>query len=194
MLPMMNNILAGLTTEQRNLLVGGTIVIGNATLSALSILAITGITPPQFRVLGDQTSAIGLNCYIHYPGVNVSSSGFLGVNTTTPNAPLTVNGAISKSITSVSSDTTLDISHYTVLVDTTAGNVVITLPVNSSSVSGRMYRIKNIGTNPANVVNVDPGASTIDGASGYFQIPYGLAYSSATIVLQSDGTNWWFMW
>ena len=168
------------------------ILIGIGTLGGLG--AVLAITPPQFRVLGNQSASVGANCYIHYPGVNVGTRGFLGVNTTTPNAPLTVAGAVSQSIINVSSDTTLDISHYTVLVDTTAGNVVITLPVNSSSVSGRMYRIKNIGTNPANVVNVDPGASTIDGASGYFQIPYGLAYSSATIVLQSDGANWWFMW
>jgi hypothetical protein len=188
-----NNILSGLTTEQRNLLVGGTIVIGNTTLTALPIVALTSITPPQFRVAGNQTASNGLNCYIHYPGVNVSSTGFLGVNTTTPNAPLTVSGAISKSITLVSNNITLDISHYTVLVDTTASNRTITLPVNSTSITGRMYRIKNVGTNPSNVVNIDPGSSTIDGTAGLFPIPYGLGYSSASVVLQSDGANWWFM-
>ena len=188
-----NNILSALTTEQRNMLVGGTLVIGNTTLSALPILAITGITPPQFQVAGNYSGTVGLNCYIHFPGVNLSTSGFLGINTTTPNAPLTVNGAVSHSITSVSSNTTLDISHYTVLVNTTASNVAITLPVNSSSIKGRMYRIKNIGTNPANVVNVNPGSSTIDGSAGLFQIPYGLGYNTASAVLQSDGSGWWFM-
>ncbi len=189
-----NNILAGLTTEQRNMLVGGTLVIGNTTLSALKILAITAITPPQFQVAGNYSNTVGLNCYIHYPGVNLTSTGFLGVNTTTPNAPMSINGAVSLSILSVSSNITLDISHYTVLVDTSANNVTITLPVNSSSVTGRMYRIKNIGTNPANVVNIDPGSSTIDGSAGIFPIPYGLGYNSASVVLQSDGANWWFMW
>ena len=188
-----NNILSSLTTEQRNLLIGGTIVIGNTTLS-LPILAITSITPPQFQVAGDYSATVGLNCYIHFPGVNISTTGFLGVNTTTPNAPLCINGAISKSIINVSSNITLDISHYTILVDTTATNVWITLPVNSSSTTGRIYRIKNIGTNPSNIVNVDPGSSTIDGTAGLFSIPYGLGYSTASIVLQSDGANWWFMW
>jgi hypothetical protein len=188
-----NNILAALTTEQCNLLIGGTLVIGNATLSALPILAITSITPPQFCVAGNQSGSVGLKCYIHYPGINVSSDGFLGVNTTTPNAPLSINGAVSQSITHVSSNTTLNISHYTVLVDTTAGNVVITLPTNSSSITGRMYRIKNVGTNPANVVNVNPGASTIDGSGGLFTIPYGLGYNSASVILQSDGAGWWFL-
>jgi hypothetical protein len=189
-----NNILASLTTEQRNMLIGGTLVIGNTTLSALPILAITAITPPQFQVAGNYAGTVGLNCYIHYPGVNLSTSGLLGVNTTTPNAPLTVNGAVSYSIANVSNNITLDISHYTVLVNTTASNVAITLPVNSSSITGRMYRIKNIGTNPANVVNVNPGSSTIDGSAGIFQIPYGLGYSTASVVLQSDGSGWWFMW
>ncbi len=188
-----NNILSSLTTEKRNMLVGGTIVIGNSTLTALPILAITGIIPPQFRVAGNQTASNGLNCYIHYPGVNLTTSGFLGVNTTTPNAPLTISGAISKSISKVSSDTTLDISYYTLLVDTTASNVAITLPSNSSTISGRMYRIKNIGTNPAYLVNINPGSSTIDGTSGLFSIPYGLGYNSSSVVLQSDGTDWWFM-
>ena len=189
-----NNILSSLTTEQRNLLIGGTIVIGNTTLSALPILAITSITPPQFQVAGNYSDTVDLNCYIHFPGVNISTTGFLGVNTTTPNAPLCINGAISKSIINVSSNITLDISHYTILVDTTATNVWITLPVNSSSTTGRIYRIKNIGTNPSNIVNVDPGSSTIDGTAGLFSIPYGLGYSTASIVLQSDGANWWFMW
>ena len=188
-----NNILTALTTEQRNLLIGGTIVIGNTSLSALPILAITSITPPQFQVAGNYSSTVGLNCYIHFPGVNISNTGFLGVNTTTPNAPLCINGAISKSILSVSSNISLDISHYTVLVDTTAANVGITFPVSSSSTTGRMYRIKNIGTNPSNVVNVDPGSSTIDGTAGLFTIPYGLGSSSASVVLQTDGANWWFM-
>jgi hypothetical protein len=187
-----NNILSSLTTEQRNMLVGGTLVIGNTTLSALKILAITSIIPPQFQVAGNYSGTVGLNCYIHYPGVNLTSNGFLGVNTTTPNAPLSINGAISKSITNVSSNITLDISHYTVLVDTTASNVGITLPVNSSSVTGRMYRLKNIGTNPANVVNVNPGSSTIDGTAGLFPIPYGLGFNSFSVVLQSDGAGWWF--
>ena len=187
-----NNILSSLTTEQRNMLVGGTLVIGNTSLSALKILAITSIIPPQFQVAGNYSGTVGLNCYIHYPGVNLTSNGFLGVNTTTPNAPLSINGAISTSILSVSSNITLDISHYTVLVDTTASNVGITLPVNSSSVTGRMYRIKNIGTNPANVVNVNPGSSTIDGTAGLFPIPYGLGFNSFSVVLQSDGAGWWF--
>ena len=188
-----NNILSSLTTEQRNMIIGGTLVIGNATLSALNILAITAIIPPTFRVAGNYSNTVGLKCYIHYPGVNLTSNGFLGVNTTTPNAPLSINGAISQSIINVSSNTTLDISHYTVLVNTTSGNVVITLPVNSTSITGRMYRIKNIGTNPANVVNVNPGSSTIDGTAGLLPIPYGLGFSSSSLVLQSDGVNWWFL-
>jgi hypothetical protein len=189
-----NNILAGLSMEQLNMLVGGTLVIGNTTLSALQILAITAITPPQFQVAGNYSGTVGLNCYIHYPGVNLTSNGFLGVNTTTPNAPLSIKGAISQSILQVSSNITLDISHYTILGNTTASNLTISLPVNSSSIAGRMYRIKNIGTTPANVINVDPGSSTIDGSAGIFQIPYGLGYNSTSVILQSDGAGWWFLW
>jgi hypothetical protein len=191
-----NNILSALTTEKRILLIGGTIVIANTTLSAFVILAITSTVPPIFRVAGNQTSvvSVGQSCYVNYPGVNVNATGFLGVNTTSPNAPLTINGAVSQSITKVTSNTTIDISYYTVLVDTTASNITITLPTNSSSITGRMYRIKNIGTNPANIVNVDPGSSTIDGSSGLFSISQGLGFSSSASVFHSDGTDWWFLW
>jgi len=190
-----NNILSALTTEKRILLIGGTIVIANTTLSAFVILAITSTVPPIFRVAGNQTSvvSVGQSCYVNYPGVNVNATGFLGVNTTSPNAPLTINGAVSQSITKVTSNTTIDISYYTVLVDTTASNITITLPTNSSSITGRMYRIKNIGTNPANIVNVDPGSSTIDGSSGLFSISQGLGFSSSASVFHSDGTDWWFL-
>jgi hypothetical protein len=120
-----------------------------------------------------------------------SSSGFMGVNTTNPSAPLSVHGAMSHSITTTTSNLTVDILNYTVLGDTTTGNITITLPLNSSAITGRMYKFKNIGGNNLIIVpNVDGGL--IDGA-GNMTLPTGLGLSSSIATLQSDGINWWFV-
>jgi predicted RecA/RadA family phage recombinase len=91
-------------------------------------------------------------------------------------------------ITSVAIDTTLGATHYTVLVDATAGAVVITLPTAASALAGgigRVYNVKKTDVS-ANTVTVDGNASeTIDGATTQVLTAQ---YQSMTI--QSNGTTW----
>ncbi len=91
-------------------------------------------------------------------------------------------------IASISTDTTLSAAHHTVLVDATAGNVVITLPTAASAFSGgigRVYNVKKVDAS-ANTVTVDgSGAETIDGAATQVLTDQ---YQSMTI--QSNGTSW----
>ena len=89
--------------------------------------------------------------------------------------------AVRKPITTLSSDTTLDETHYTVLVDTSGGDVTITLPTN---VNGRIYNIKKI-TSDANIVSL---SGTIDGVSSKI---LNIQYESITI--QNETTNWWIL-
>jgi hypothetical protein len=123
---------------------------------------------------------------VHYPGVNITTAGFMGVNTTSPTAPLSVSGAITHSINTITTNTTLDISHHTVLCNTTAGVIIVTLPTNDISIKGRIYKIKRIG---GNTVNINTNGSSIDGTSPTYSLTSIYQY----ITIQSDGTNWWIV-
>lgn len=177
-----NNIFPN-TTEGQQLLKGGTCVVGNSTLTTGTILSITAIN--QFTVSGNFTAWIGNNIYVHYPGLNVSGqNGYIGVNTTAMNSPLSVYGAISTSINTITSDTTLDASYYTVLCQG-HGVLKVTLPTNSPSLVGRMYRVKNIY---ATKVIVDGNGSNIDGNP-----IYNITGATGFNTFQSDGANWWIV-
>jgi hypothetical protein len=71
-------------------------------------------------------------------------------------------------------------------VDTTAGNVTLTLPT-AASMKGRVLIVKKISTPDVNLVTLDGnGAETIDGATTYvFNIPL------MSVSLISDGAAWW---
>lgn len=116
--------------------------------------------------------------------MNMSPAGLLGVNTSTPTSRLHVGGSVAMPITTVTSTTTLDATHYKILVDATSGAVTINLPA-ASSCAGRIYVIKKIDAS-ANAVTID-GNSTdpIDGAPTQ---SIGTQWSSYTI--QSNGTAW----
>lgn len=71
-----------------------------------------------------------------------------------------------------------------ILVDTTGGNVTITLP-DATRISGKMYRIKRL-TGGVNTLTVaGSGASTIDGAAS---ISMPAQWASKTLI--TDGTDW----
>ena len=87
-------------------------------------------------------------------------------------------------ITSVNVDTTLDDTHFTVLVDASGGNRTITLPA-AAGIGGRYYNIKKTDSS-INTVTIDGnGAETIDGKTTKVITTQ---YENATI--QSDGVNW----
>ena len=98
-----NNIFSTLTTGLRELLIGGVVIIQNDILTTATITEINANN--QLTVEGDLTTWDGYQIYIHAPGLNVSNLnsgyGFLGVGTTTPTTPLSVNGAITTSITTI---------------------------------------------------------------------------------------------
>lgn len=95
---------------------------------------------------------------------------------------------LSPRISTVSADTALDVTYYTVLVDATAGNRLITLPSAASAFSagvGRIYNIKKIDSS-ANTVTVDGnGDETLDGEATLVLVEQ---YQSVTI--QSNGSAW----
>jgi len=109
--------------------------------------------------------------------VIVTSTGNVGIGTTTPNSTLSVEGSISGKVTVVTSGVTLDESYYTVLANSSS-NMTITLPNPSSSNVGRTYIIKNINT----------GVLTISGSiEGSSQI---VLRQRESVELISNGSTW----
>lgn len=136
-----NNIFSGLTAEQKKMFIGGSVVVENDSLTRANIISINANN--QLTVDTDLSTYVGNIIHIHYAGLNVNgSNGFTGVNTINPQSVLSVNGSISLPIVKTTLDITLDCTNYTVICDTTGGNITVTLPVNSSNLIGRIYVIK----------------------------------------------------
>lgn len=117
--------------------------------------------------------------------VRITSSGNVGIGTTSPETKLTVDGPIS-----LKGPSTINAATYTVatadssLIFTTT-NCTITLPA-ASSFPGRIIYIKNITANSVTSAssNVVPLASSSAGTAVL------AATAGKFAMLQSDGTNW----
>jgi hypothetical protein len=180
-----NNIFSNLVTqEQRNLYIGGSVVVENTTLTRATIVSVNASN--QITVNTDLSAFVGNVIHVHVAGLNVIGSGvtagFTGVNTTTPTSVLSVNGSVSLPIISTSSNITLNLNNYTVICNTSLNTVIVTLPTNSSSILGRIYIIKKTSTNFTCTLDTIDSA-LIDGANSYIFTNF--------VQVQSDGTNWW---
>lgn len=115
----------------------------------------------------------------------------IGINAPTPNSTLQVNGSFSASIVNVAADYAVLDNDYTILVDTSAGDITLTLPAASADNKGRIYNITNIAydSNPTagiivnNVLDRGQPLGTLNTANAAFAI-----YNFS---VQSDGNNWY---
>jgi hypothetical protein len=113
--------------------------------------------------------------------------GKLGVGGA-PNAnTLNVNGSLGLNVTSITTTTALDATHYTVLCDATSGAITVNLPT-AASATRRVYIIKKTDVS-ANAITIDGnGSETIDGATTQ-SLPTQWAY----FTIQSNGTAWFII-
>ena len=127
------------------------------------------------------TATTGLT---HY-GITITPVAALsGFATATPLSTLETARSFAANTTALSANTTLDSSHYAVMVDATSGNITITLPA-ASGCTKRIYIIKKIDSSANTITIARTGANTIDGAtSKVINVQY------AGYGLQSDGTNY----
>ena len=104
------------------------------------------------------------------------------------NSTVQVEGSLSMTIKTVSSNYTATAADNTILANTTSGAVTITLPA-PANISGRIYTIKKIGTGGIdNELTISPASGTIDGGSSF------VIYNDWTfITLQTDGSNWYII-
>lgn len=112
------------------------------------------------------------------------TSGNVGVATNAPTSRLHVGGSFALPITTVTTTTTLDATHGTVVVNNTGGAATINLPT-AVGISGRIYVIKKISGAALNVTIDGAGAELIDGAATKTLT---LQYSS--MIIQSDNVGW----
>ena len=111
----------------------------------------------------------------------IDKTGNVGIGTPTPFSKLHLAGSIATPTVAVSANTTLDNSHAVVRVNTTAGNITLTLPA-AATATGRIYHvIKTDNSNNNIVFSVaimhNGGTTTTTNIPGSHRI-------------QSDGTNW----
>ena len=179
----------GFTIEQQNMFRGGSLIVENAdyTTCTIEYLNTEGGINNQLTVNTNLSAYVGKTVTVHYAGLNVvKSSGFIGINTSNPGSVLGVNGSLSLPIITISNNIDLDCTHYTVICNTNGGIITITLPTNSNFISGRIYIIKNMGSNH---IHINPAGRNIDTTPGIHIMDTYLA----SLQLQSDGTDWWII-
>lgn len=88
----------------------------------------------------------------------------------------------------ITTDYTATLADDVILVDTTSGDITLTLP--SVHPVGKRYTVKHkagvIATDPLNIVSND--GDTIDGLLNF---PF--TVDKQAIILHSDGTNWFIL-
>lgn len=104
----------------------------------------------------------------------------VGVNTNSPKSNFEVNGSVGQTITTITTNTTLDETQSIVICNNGSNPITVTLPT-VSLCSGRIYTIKKSATTTAIVVV----SGTIDGTSNIT-----LSETSEAVTLFSNGTEW----
>lgn len=114
----------------------------------------------------------------------IVESGLNGFGKSTPVSTLETGGSFGSPVTAITTNTTLNVSHSTLICDTSAGSITLTLPA-ANTCTGRIYNIKKKVV--ANNLVIDPnGAELIDLAATLT-----LTAALDKRIIQSDGTQWW---
>jgi hypothetical protein len=94
-------------------------------------------------------------------------------------------------IESVSANTTLGITHHTLLVDATSGNKTITLPVASATnVNGRYYVVIKSDSSANTVTVTRAGSDTIEGAT---TVVLTAQYQKTKLQAYGAGSIWYIL-
>lgn len=116
--------------------------------------------------------------------ISFGSMAQVGIATTTPLSTFEVNGSNGQSITTVSSDLTLDATHSVIVCNNGAVPKTITLPT-SVGIKGRIYNIKRSESSSANITIATSSSQMIDGEPNII-----LSHAKESISLISDGADW----
>jgi len=135
-------------------------------------------------VIGNSTNNKSLIFYTTTSSTNtermeITGAGNVGVGNITPNSTFEVSGSVGYSITTTSTNITLDATHYTVII--TGSTPTVTLPAAGATNTRRVYV----------VVNQTGGARTISTYKDFAGANATTVAANSSITVQSDGTNWY---
>ena len=173
----------------------GFVVFNNNAKNASTINTITDTT----NLIVDDTNtsiATATDMDIYLPGLNVDTNGYVGIGSSKMNSKLQVGGAIAtpiKEIVFSQSPYNISIEDSTILVNSTDGDITVTLPnltnlVTSNRIKGRIYVIKRIVSSSNNLTINTFGSETIDGSASYTSLTL-----NKSITVQTDGDNWFII-
>ena len=170
----------GLVSTGAQTLAGAKTFADSITLAGGKSLTFTGSTSGTVTV----TPAASTTAYsLTLPAAKATTAG--QVLSSDTNGVLSWATTNTMSINTISSATTLNATHYTVLCDANSAGFTVTLPA-ASTCTGRIYRLikKDVTSNTITLsiaISIPGSASTIT----TFNVP------GEVLLIQSDGTNWY---
>jgi hypothetical protein len=106
----------------------------------------------------------------------------IGVNTSTPNSTLDIQGSLGYKYNTITAATTLNQTHNVVFCN--SGPYTVTLPAAASN-AGKVYYIKNISSTNVTITLDGNASETIDGST-----TYGLGLYKHAVRIICDGSKW----
>ncbi len=116
--------------------------------------------------------------------MRVDETGKLGVNTTTPNSSVQINGSFATALTTKTGAYTATVADHIIIGNAATAAFTITLPT-AIGIAGRQYIVKKTDATANAVTVATTGGQTIDGAT---TVTVSIQWQTKTFV--SDGANW----
>ena len=126
-------------------------------------------------------SAVFYNKAVTNANLYIRGDGNVGFSTTSPNSTTHINGSFALAYRAITALRTLDATDYT--INCTANSFTVTLPL-STSITGRIYNIKNTGTGTITIATTS-GELVDNYASGTLTLP-----QWTNLKVQSSGGGW----
>jgi len=155
-------------------------VYSNTTISCTSVIY-KDETLTSISFSGGTSAKIG--AFIGGVELQTWNGNGVGVYQTYPNSIFHIGASISIAVTSTSANILLSDLHHSVRVDTSSGNVTVSLP-DSRSITGRWYKIRKSHDSNAVIISATLG-QTVEGQNIYHLITGGSAFEIAAL-----SSNW----
>ena len=166
---------------------GNNVLADGATMSGLTHTGTLGAAAANFSgavtmTVGTASTSTGTGSLVVTGGVGMSGNLFVGGSL---NGGALTATQQSLAISTKSANYTVTAGDHTILVDTTSGDITITLP--ASPETGRIVVVKKITDTTGDVIVAGNG-NNIDGAASQTLFTY-----NATFQLQFNGTAWYVL-
>ena len=168
-----------------------------AKLPSDAVTALNNAVENRLTTIGATTTELDGEANLTFDGSkltvlgNISGSGEITTPTLTVassatfSGSLVVSGGVTKNIIKTNTNYSVLSTDYTVLMNTSASNLQVTLP-SASLLTGRIINVKKVHSN--NTLTISASSGLIDGAN-----TEDVSNDNALRGVQSDGTDWWYV-